>query len=303
MKKTTLAHFAVLGTNFFFAMNYSLVKSISPSLAGPFAVNVLRVGLSIPLFWILWPFGNTRAGIRKEDLGRFILCAITGVALNQMLFVKGLTLTSTIHASLLILVTPILVTFFALWALKETFTSYKAVGLLLGVAGSVLLVMQKESGTQASDYLLGDLYIMLNSIFYAIYFILVKPLMEKYTALHVIRWVFTIGLLFILPFGWKETAAVPWHSFDGAHVAALVGIVVTGTFLAYYFNGYALRYLGAGITGAYIYTQPVFAVLIAILLLGESFTWQKLAAALLIFSGVYFVSFRKKKPLASEKRL
>jgi drug/metabolite transporter (DMT)-like permease len=83
------------------------------------------------------------------------------------------------------------------------------------------------------------------------------------------------------------------------HFAALAGIVVTGTFLAYYFNGNALRYLGAGITGTYIYTQPVFAVLIAILLLGESFTWQKLVAALLIFSGVYFVSFRKKKPLAT----
>ena len=297
MNNTTRAHLAVLGTNFFFAMNYSLVKSISPSLAGPFAVNVLRVGLSIPLFWVLWPFGKTRVGFRREDLGRFVLCAVTGVALNQMLFVKGLTLTSTIHASLLILVTPILVTFFALWALKESFTFYKALGLALGVGGSVLLVMQKESGAGASDYLLGDLYILLNSIFYAIYFILVKPLMEKYSALHVIRWIFTIGFLFIIPFGWRETAAIHWPSFDGAHVAALTGIVVTGTFLAYYFNGYALRFLGAGITGAYIYTQPVFAVLIAIMLLGESFTWQKLVAALLIFSGVYFVSFRKKKPL------
>src|ERR1700755_2346311 len=100
----TRAHLAVLATNLFFAVNYSLVKFVSPSVVGSFALNVLRVSLSLLLLWTVWLFGKSPAGIKKKDLGRFLLCALTGVAINQMMFIKGLTLTSTIHATLLMLV-------------------------------------------------------------------------------------------------------------------------------------------------------------------------------------------------------
>jgi drug/metabolite transporter (DMT)-like permease len=276
-------------------MNYSVVKTISPSQLGPFALNVIRVGGSLLLFWTVWLFSKTSAGIRKKDWGRFILCALTGVAINQMLFIKGLTMTSTVHASLLILITPIAVTLFAFWVLKEKFTVTKAIGLSLGVGGSVLLVMQKETGPQAPDYLLGDTFILLNALSYAVYFILVKPLMNHYSTLHVIRWVFTIGFFMILPFGWTETMHINWSSWEPVHYICLASVVVTGTFLAYYFNAYGIQHLGAGTTGTYIYTQPVFAVAIAMIVLNETINWQKIAAALLIFAGVYFVNLRKKE--------
>ncbi|RYY96081.1 MAG: EamA family transporter, partial [Chitinophagaceae bacterium] len=83
--------------------------------------------------------------------------------------------------------------------------------------------------------------------------------------------------------------------FTAADGAALAAIVLTGTFLAYAFNAFGIRQLGAGVAGAYIYTQPVFAVLIATLLLGEQFSWQKAGAALLIFAGVFLVN-RKPPP-------
>ena len=73
-----------------------------------------------------------------------------------------------------------------------------------------------------------------------------------------------------------------------------MAIAITGTFLAYYFNAFGLQHLGASVTGTYIYTQPFFAVLIAVLFLDESFTWQKGLSAVLIFTGVYLVGFRKK---------
>jgi drug/metabolite transporter (DMT)-like permease len=295
MKTTAKAHIAVLLTNLFFAVNYSLVKMISPSLVKPFALNLLRVGLSLVLFWSVWLLGRSSARIRKKDWSRFIWCGLTGVAINQMLFIKGLTLTSTIHASLLSLVTPLLVTLFALWVLKERFTIYKALGLSLGIGGSVFLILQKEASNEATNYLLGDVLIVINAISYAVYFILVKPLMQHYSPLHVIRWVFTIGFFMILPFGWQQTAEIAWTGFQWQHYAALFGVVVTGTFLAYYFNAYGIQHIGAGNAGSYIYTQPVFAVLIATLILGETLTWQKLVSACLIFAGVYLVSFRKGK--------
>ncbi|MBB1285550.1 DMT family transporter [Flavisolibacter sp. BT320] len=290
MKETTRAHIAVLFTNLFFAGNYSLVKLISPKPIGPFAINLTRVAISLFLFWGVWAFGKTAAGIERRDWGRFLLCAITGIAINQMLFIKGLTLTSTVHAALLTLVTPIVVMLFALWVLKERFTLYKAAGLSLGIGGAVFLILQREAGQHASNYLLGDVLIIINAISYSLYFILVKPLMERYSALHVIRWIFTIGFFLLLPFCWKETTAIPWSTLKWKQVVALLYVGTAGTFLAYYFNVYGIDKLGASITGSYIYTQPVFAVGIAIFALGETVTWQKLVAAVLIFAGVFLVN-------------
>lgn len=294
MKTTTKAHLAVLGTNLFFAANFSLIKIISPSLVKPFGLNVLRVGLSLILFWGAWLGSNKKAGIKKKDIGRFLMCALTGVALNQMLFLKGLTLTSTIHASLLMLVTPILVTLFALWVLKENFSFNKALGLALGIGGATFLVLQKEAGQEARDYLWGDILIIINAISYAVYFILVKPLMKDYSPLHVTRWIFTLGLIMVLPFAWTETMEIKWQLFEWQHFLSLGIIVLFGTFLAYFFNAYGIQHLGAGITGSYIYTQPVFAVIIAMIMLGERLTWEKLLAGLLICAGVFFVNYKKK---------
>ena len=294
MKTTTKGHLAVLGTNVFFSINYSLIKLISPSMLGPYAVNLMRVGISIVLFWTMWLFGETPAGISKKDIGRFVLCAITGIAINQMLFVKGLTLTSTIHASLLTLATPILVTFFALWLLKERMGMTKAAGLALGLGGSIFLILQKEGSHNASDYLLGDMLILCNAISYSIYFILVKPLMKNYSPLHVIRWVFTLGLFMILPFCWKQTAAINWSNWQWYHYVALFMVTVPGTFLAYYFNAYGIKTIGPGTTGTYIYTQPLFVVIIATVFLHEVLTIEKMLAGLCIIAGVFLVGYRSR---------
>jgi drug/metabolite transporter (DMT)-like permease len=300
VKNATKAHIAVLLTNLFFAVNYSFIKLISPALIKPFGLNIYRVGISLLLFWIIWLFGKTAPGIKKKHLGRFILCGLTGIAINQMLFIKGLTLTSTVHASLLMLTTPLLITIFAFFVLKEAVTFLKVAGLLLGVSGAALLIMAKESEVHASNYLLGDLLIFLNAISYSIYFILVKPLMENYSPLHVVRWVFTIGFFMILPFGWFEADSVLFEQFNPTQYIYLAFIVLTGTFLAYYFTAYGLQHLGAGKTGAYIYTQPVFAFLFAAILLSETLSLQKIIAACFIFTGVYMVTLANKKKISVE---
>ncbi|HYH14847.1 MAG TPA: DMT family transporter [Flavisolibacter sp.] len=294
MTPKTKAHIAVLGTNLFFAANFSLVKLISPALIKPFGLNVFRVGVSLLLFWLVWLFGKSEAGIRKKDISRFLLCGLTGITINQTLFIKGLTLTSTVHASLLILTTPLLITLLAFWVLKEALTIYKALGLALGIGGSTLLILSKESSSHAINYVLGDLLIIINAISYALYFILVKPLMQHYSPLHVIRWIFTFGFFMVLPLGFQEATTVDFRAFELTHLLLLAGIVLTGTFLAYFFNAYGIQHLGAGTTGSYIYTQPVFAVLIATFILHEELSWQKMLAAVLIFSGVFLVNYRKK---------
>ena len=291
MRTTTKAHIAVLLTNFFFATNLSLVKHISPSLIGPYGVNLFRVGIALLLFWLLWAFSKQEAGIEKKDVPRFIGCALTGVVINQMLFVKGLTITSTLHAALLMLTTPLLIGVLALWWLKEKFTMQKAVGLLFGIGGALLLILSRDARGIAS--IQGDLLILINAISYAIYFIMVKPLTSRYSPLHVIRWVFTFGFIMIVPFSWQDAVEANWQSAAVSQWLALGSVVLCGTFLTYSFNSYSLKHLGAATTGSYIYTQPLFAALIAALFLQEGFSIEKVIAGVLIFGGVFLGSRNK----------
>ena len=291
MKNTTKAHLALLATNILFAINYTVVKHlINNGLVKPFGLNIIRVTVSAILLWIMFFFRPEKKVIQRKDYKRFFLCALTGIAINQLLFIKGLSLTYSIHASLLMLTTPILITIIAAWLLKERLTNYKIAGLALGIAGAVVLVTAKENNGNGADVLLGDIFIILNAVFYTIYFVLVKPLMKEYDPVMVMRLIFTIGFFLMLPFCWRELTEVPWKIYSAADYFNLGLVVIGGTFLAYILNVYGIKILGASMAGTYIYTQPVFAAIIAMIVLGEELTLYKIVAAGLIAAGVYLAN-------------
>lgn len=294
MNKKLQAHIAVLLANIFFGINYVTIKFIVPSKLGAPALNICRVIGSLILFWCLYFIKPSKAGIEKKDIPRFFLCSITGVVLNQILFIKGLSLTSAIHASLLALVTPILIIFFAAWILKEKLTWLKIAGIILGISGAVILILMKDVSHTASNIFLGDMLVILNAIFYAFYFVLVKPLMIKYSPVHVVRWVFTIGLLFMLPYGYHSAITTNWQSFTNLDWIYFVFVIIGATFFAYLFNIFGVAVIGASATGSYIYTQPVFAAIIAIIFTGEEYDWIKFVATILICSGVYLANYKQK---------
>jgi len=294
MPSKTKAHIAVLAANFIFGVNFSTVKYITPSVIQPFGLNVCRVSISLILFWLLYLLKPSKPGIAKKDIPLFILCAITGVAINQLFFIKGLSLTTSIHASLLSLSTPIIVTIVAAWLLKEKLTTAKLTGLALGVSGAGILIAKRSAAHTGTNILLGDVLIIINAVSYGFYFVLVRPLMQRYTPLHVIRWVFTLGALIIIPVGWKQFSATDWSAFSLYHWLCFFFVIIGATFLAYLFNTYGVSALGPSITGAYIYTQPVFAAVIAILFLGEQFDLYKGIAAILILAGVYIVNLKRR---------
>ncbi len=288
MKPTTKAHLALLSTNIFFAINFTAIKYlVNGGFAQPFAINIIRVAITALLLWVVFIFKPVKSFILKKDIGRLLMCAVTGIAINQLLFVKGLSLTYSIHASLLMLTTPILITIFAAWILKERLTAVKVIGLFLGITGALILVSSRERSGIAKDVFLGDVLIILNAISYTVYFILVKPLMKTYNAIVIIRVIFTMGFFMMLPFCWQEFSQMSWQNFTVQAWLNLGLVVITGTFLAYVFNVYGIKILGAGMAGTYIYSQPFFAAAIAIFFLSESLTLTKLAAAACIFLGVY----------------
>ena len=291
MKPTTQAHLALLGTNIFFAINFTAIKFlINGGFAQPFAINIIRVAVTAVLLWILFIFNPVKSLVKKKDYGRIFLCALMGVAINQLLFVKGLSLTYSIHASLLMLTTPILITILAVWILKEKLSAIKIAGLLMGISGAAILVTSKEHSGNASNVLRGDFLIIANAVAYTIFFILVKPLMISYNPIVIIRVIFTIGFFMMLPFCWQQYQQVNWQSFTPEAWLSLILVVFAGTFLAYLFNVYGIKILGAGMAGTYIYSQPFFAAAIAISFLGETITITKIIAAVFIFLGVFLTN-------------
>ena len=302
MSHTIKAHLALLCTNLFFAINYTVVKYFTTrGYAGPFGLNILRLGVGIVLFWGLFLLHPHREKISRKDVLAILACAVTAIVLNQLLFIRGLVYTLPIHASLLTLLTPILITLVAALVLKEKLTLEKVFGLLLGVSGAVLLIRNKEAVPPGDDLVLGDVLVLLSAIAYTFYFILVKPLTAKYPPVMLMRLVFTFGFFLTLPICYREFTEIRWSAFGSTEWLLIFLLTIPGTFLAYVFNAYGIQKLTASIAGAYIYSQPVFAIIISMIFLKEPLTVPKSLAAALIFTGVYLA--RRKPENELVKRL
>lgn len=296
MSSKAKAHILVFLANFFFGTSVVAVKHLTPALMPPLALNVLRVSIALLLFWLLFLLDtNTtkNAAVKKKDIKLFFICALTGVALNQILFIKGVALTSAIHSSLLILCTPIVITVIAPFLIQEKITFNKMGGLVIGVAGAALLIFLRAKDDKESNTF-GDFLVVCNAISYAFYLVLVKPLMHHYKPLHVTRWIFTIGAAFIIPIGFNDFLKINWNGFLWHHWLALCFSIIGATFLSYMFIVYGVSVLGASVTGTYIYTQPVFATVTSMLLFDEKLTVIKIISALLIFAGVFLVNLKRK---------
>jgi drug/metabolite transporter (DMT)-like permease len=293
------AHLALLGANLFYGAGFTVAKHIMPRLIEPLGFIFIRVSVTMLLFWLSFAGGSQfRAKIEKKDWITLILGGLFGVALNQMLFFLGLNLTYPIHASLIMMSTPLLITVIALFVLRERIKTEKAIGLLMGIGGAFLLMSAGKEITMTGSSAMGDFFVFLNAASYAIYLVMIKPLMQRYRPIIVIRWVFFFGFLFVLPFGWPQFRAIDWSLFKTTDYLAVAFIVICTTFFTYLWNIYALRHLSPSTAGAYIYLQPIFAAVISVIVIGEDLTWIKLLATALIFSGVYLVNFgigRKQK--------
>jgi drug/metabolite transporter (DMT)-like permease len=285
----------VLLANFFFGTSVIAVKHISPSLMPPIALTAVRITTTTVLFWLLFALQPVRMGFTKKDLVRLFVCAIAGIVMNQTFSMWGMSLTSPIHASLLVLSTPITITFLASWFLKESLNTLKIVGLLLGISGGALLIFSRDlSDTAGAQQSLGDFFIIVGAVSYSAYVISVKPLMGKYKATHILQWVFLFGSFFSLPLGWSAFNQVSWSAFDGMSWFALAYMVFGATFFAYQLMNYGIKKLGASVTGSFIYTQPFFATIASMLILHETLSRPKIAAALLIMTGVFLTNYKKK---------
>lgn len=293
-KKILLAHLAIIAANVIYGINYVVAKGIMPDYFPPRVAIIFRVVSATIIFWVIGLF-YPKDTISKADFLRLALCGFFGIALNQIMFFEGLNLTTPINASIIMVGIPILVLVFAHFMLHEKITKNKITGIALGMTGAVYLILQGVGGSFTSGTFLGNLFIFINASSYAFFLVLVKPLMVKYPPLTIMKWIFTFGLIYVLPvsiglLGEPDYTGIPVNIW-----MSLGYVVVFSTVFAYFLNNYSLKVISPTINSAYIYLQPFLATVVALFAGEDQLSWTEIVAALFIFSGVYFVSFKGVK--------
>ncbi|MBP8793447.1 MAG: EamA family transporter [Lutibacter sp.] len=298
-KNTYKAHLALLSANIIYGMNHLIAKGVMPEKVGPTAFIFIRILGASMLFWMIKHFVKEK--IDKEDYPRLITCGVIGIAINQLLYFHGLSLTSPIDASIIYTSTPVLVLIYSYFLLKEKITSTKLIGIALGGTGALLLILY-GSNSQGTSSTLGNLLIFSNALFYSFYLVFVKPLMQKYQPITVISWVFLIGFIFMIPVGFNSFIETDFSAFTLNTYLIIAFVVIATTFLTYLFNIYALTKVAPSVNGSYIYLQPVVSFTMVSLYAyffndteyAQDISLVKIASCILVISGVYMISRKKK---------
>ena len=295
MNSRLLAILAAIGAGTIYGINHTVAKGLMPVYIQPFGFILLRVTGAAILFWLISPLGP-KEKIATSDWPRLLGCAVLGMCINMLFFFKGLNLTTPINSSVITTITPIIVLVLAAILIKEKITLLKTAGIITGLAGALGLILFSSSEVRnASNIPLGNFLVLINATSYGLYLILVKPLTSKYHPVTLMKWLFTMAVIINLPFTLKEFTQVEWSSLPTDAIFGMSFVVVGTTFLTYLLNVYALRQLSASTISAFVYLQPLIAIIYAVSTGADSLNMLKIVAALLVFAGVYMVT-RKPKP-------
>lgn len=293
-------HIALLVVTVIYALVFVVAKDVMPVYVRPYGLIFLRVSMATFLLWVFHAI-YVREKIEWKDAKLFLFCAVFGVATNMLLFFKGLAITTPINGAVIMVTTPILVTLLSLLVLKEKFKSYHWIGVVLGFLGAFIL-MSGFSFTIQNSTAWGDFYVFINAVSYSVYLVIAKPLVDKYHPVTILKWVFLIGNIIILPFCWQDLLQVQWQNLPHSIVLEILFLGVFATFITYLLNGWAMQKANPALVGFYIYLQPVFTTCIAIIRQKDALTGTKILAAVLIFAGVYLVNLSKIKSYRQKNR-
>lgn len=264
-----------------------------PAYITPFTFILLRVGSALVLF-LLFHSLFIREKVDKKDLPGIALSSLFGVAANMLMFFEGLANTTPINAAVLMMVTPVFVFVIFTVVNRNGISWPKAAGIALAAIGAMMLMGGKRLSF-SKDTLYGDVFIILNALSYAVYLVYVKKFLRKYNPITVSKWNFIFGFFIVFPFGIGNLGDVQWATFTPMIWFCVAFILFGTTFITYLLNAWALQRASSTIVGSYIYLQPVIAAILALTTGKDHLTLEKVIFILLIFAGVYLVSFTKTK--------
>ena len=270
----------------------------------PLVVTDLRIFGAMILFWIA-SFFRKPEHVGHKDLAKLFVASLLAIVFNQGCFIFGVGLTSPADASIITTSMPLIAMVLAAIYLKEPITGKKVLGIALGATGALLLIMGSQHTDTAQKagehYIWGDLLVLLAQCSYALYIVLFKDFVGKYSLFSIMIWMFTYAFICALPFSYHDLLNASWDMLTCTEIASLTFIVVGSTFFSYIFVVVGQKNLRPTVAGMYNYVQPIIASIVAVCWGMDSFNWVKVLSVGLIFGGVYMVTISRSRSDLSQK--
>ena len=289
----------MLGANVMWGLMSPVAKFVMVGGAvTPLVVTDLRITGAMVLFWIA-SFFQKPERVAPKDLLKLLGASLLAIVFNQGCFIFGVGLTSPVDASIITTSMPLLAMVLAAIYLKEPITGKKVLGIAVGAAGALLLILGSHQVSEAkaagNHYIWGDLLVLLAQFSYALYFVLFKNFVNKYSLITIMKWMFTYAFICALPFSYNDLLHTEWKSLQGTEIGALVFIVVGSTFISYVLIVIGQKNLRPTVAGMYNYVQPLVASIVAVCWGMDTFNFVKIISVALIFGGVYLVTGSRSK--------
>ena len=254
-----------------------------------------RVAGGAALFWFASLF-TRKEHVPRRDVLRFAGAAVFGLVCNQCCFTIGLSLTSPINASIVTTSMPIFAMVFSAIILKEPITGKKAMGVLMGCSGALILILTSAAATsRVQGDIRGDLLCLAAQFSYSFYLSLFNPLVRRYSVVTVSKWMFFWATLLLLPFTGVHVAALPWAQIGGITWLETAYVVVICTFVCYCLIMVGQKTLRPTVVSIYNYVQPIVSVTVSVLMGIGVLKWAQGLAIILVFGGVWLVTKSKSK--------
>lgn len=284
-------HLAIAGAYAIFGLNIVFCKDIANSEAvSPVVLFTLRAIGASALFWLISLF-MPKEKIARGDFPKIAAASFVGLFVPQMTFLLAISMATSIDTAILSTLGPIFTMFFAFLFLKEPITGKKAGGVALSFAGVLFLILNSvhEGGAAASSPL-GIILLLLNSLSFALYLGLFRPLISRYSVVTFMKWTFLFSLLLSLPFSAKGLLHTDFSAIPVPVRWEIGYLIIFATFVAYFLIPYGQKHLRPTLVSMYTYLQPIIAAAVSIWSGLDVLTWQKCLATVLIVGGVVLVS-------------
>ena len=295
-KFTIVGHASMFLANASWGFMSPVAKIVmSGGIVAPLILTDMRVFGAMVLFWVV-SFFRKPERVAPRDMVKLFGASLLAIVFNQGCFIFGVGLTSPGDASIITTSMPLWAMILAAFFLKEPITGKKVTGIALGATGALLLILGSNQGTTSgNNSIWGDLLVLLAQLSYALYIVLFKNFVTRYSLITIMKWMFTYAFICILPFSYDDLIVTNWNGLDLQAIGAICFIVVCGTFVSYMLIVVGQKRLRPTVAGMYNYIQPLVACIVSVYLGMDSFNFVKGIAIVLIFGGVYLVTVSKSR--------
>jgi drug/metabolite transporter (DMT)-like permease len=266
--------------------NFAVVKTAMREIP-EYGFGALRFLIASALFIIVLQraggLRQTAASISPRDWRQFVLLAIVGHSIYQVLFLGGVRRTSVANSSLIFGCTPIVISLVSAYAGHERIAPVRWAGVLISFVGIYIVVSQAR---QDGATLLGDLLVVGAVATWAAYTIGSRPLLSRYSPLVVTGFTMIVGAFGYLPLGVPSLRRLDWSAVSGMAWVGMVYSAVFALVVAYLIWYTAVQRIGNSRTSLYSNVVPLVAMTIAALTIGEPLTARKIAGAVAVLVGL-----------------